>query len=169
MWDNAAMIWKQILSCVEVGISSIISNLMVLYEIFIKMPIDVTVKFLDIVFSTTIYLRLWIDEDMATVFTARVFILVNRRLVSVSLFGVYPLVMPLFAVMELVKEELRKVVRDPWNHLDPIICDVKKSLAYALGLVVWLGEEIKINGTVILYYLDIYLDIIKVSLDWYQM
>ena len=36
IWDNAAMIWKQILSCVEVGISSIISDLMVLYELFIN-------------------------------------------------------------------------------------------------------------------------------------
>ena len=163
------MIWKQILSCVEVGISSIVSDLMVLYEVFIKMPIDVTVKFLDIIFSTTMYLRLWIDEDMSIVFTARIFMLGNRRLASVSLFGVPPWVMPLFAVIELVKEELRKVVRDSWNHLDPIICGVKKSLAYALGLVVRLGEEIKINSMVILYYLDIYLDMIRVSLDWYQM
>ena len=165
IWDNAAMIWKQILSCVEVGISSIISDLMVLYEVFIKMPIDVTVKFLVIIFSTTMYLRLWIDEDMAIMFTARVLILGNRRLVSVSLFGVPPWVMPLFAVMELVKGELRKVARDSWNQLDPIIGNVKKSLVYALGLVVWLGEEIKINGMVVLYYLDVYLDMIKVNFD----
>ena len=169
MWDNAAMIWKQILSCVEVGISSIISDLMVLYEIFIKMPIDVTVKFLDIIFLTTMYLRLWIDEDMAIVFTARIFILGNRRLVSVSLFGVHPWVMPLLAVMELVKGEVRKVVRDSWNQFDAMIRDINKSLVHALRLVVWLGEEIKINVMVVLYYLDIYLDSIKVSLDWYQM
>ena len=157
------MIWKQILSCVEVGISSIISDLMVLYEVFIKMPIDVTNKFLAIVFSTTIYLRIWIDEDMAIVFTARVFILGNRRLVSVSLFGVHPWVRLLFAVVELVRDRLRKAMGHLWNQLDPIIRDVKKSLAYSLELIVRLGEKIRINGMVVLYYLDIYLDMIKVS------
>ena len=163
IWDNATMIWKQILSCVEVGISSIISNLMVLYEIFIKMLIDVTVKFLDIIFSTTMYLRLWIDEDMAIVFTARIFILGNRRLVSVSLFGVHPWVRLLFAVVELVWDRLRRAMGHLWNQLDPIIRDVKKSLVYSLELVVRLGEKININGMVVLYYFNTYLDMIKVS------
>ena len=163
IWDNAAMIWKQILSCVEVGISSIISDLMVLNEIFVKTPIDVTNKFLAIVLKMTIYLRIWIDEDMAIVFTARVFILGNRRLVSVSLFGVHPWVRLLFAVVELVRDRLRKAMGHLWNQLDPIIRDVKKSLVYSLELVVRLGEKININGMVVLYYFNTYLDMIKVS------
>ena len=40
---------------------------------------------------------------------------------------------------------------------------------YALELAVMLGEKIKINSMVVLSYLNIYLDIIKVSLNWYQM
>ena len=163
IWDNAAMIWKQILSCVEVGISSIISDLMVLYEIFVKTPIDVTNKFLAIVLKMTIYLRIWIDEDMAIVFTGRVFILGNRRLVSVSLFGIHPWVRLLFAVVELVWDRLRKAMGHLWNQLDPIIRDVKKSLVYSLELVVRLGEKININGMVVLYYFNTYLDMIKVS------